>query len=288
MDILWLGEPSCGDVALAGGKAASLSRLADRHRVPPGFCISTSAYARWVASGPDGDCEAPADLVGGVTAAYQELAVRCGRADPPVAVRSSATDEDGAGASFAGQYETILNVSGVQAVVEAILRCWTAASSTRVANYRCRQGLSSKGVRLPVLVQHLVGAEIAVVAFSANPVTGDRGEIIINANWGLGESLVSGSVTPDAYVVRRTDGAVIQRTIARKQRMTVPVDGGTREVETPQRLQDLPTLDDRLVSEVAQLAIMLEATVGTPVDVEAAYEHGELYLLQCRPITALH
>jgi pyruvate,water dikinase len=130
-------------------------------------------------------------------------------------------------------------------------------------------------------------ADVSAVAFSANPVTGDRGEIMINASWGLGESIVGGSVTPDTYAVRKADWSIVRRSIAIKVRMVVPVAGGTREVEVPRPLQGAAALDDSGVMEVAQLAEALEATTGSPVDIECAYQQRELYLLQCRPITTL-
>jgi len=120
-----------------------------------------------------------------------------------VAVRSSALDEDGAGASFAGQHETYLNVVGAAAVAEAVARCWASVRSSRALEYRRRQGFPLDGARIAVLVQQLIPADVSSVVFSANPVTGSRDEVMINASWGLGESIVGGTVTPDTYVVRR-------------------------------------------------------------------------------------
>ena len=141
--------------------------------------------------------------------------------------------------------------------------------------------------RLAVLVQQLVASDVSAVVFSANPVTGNRDEVLINASWGLGESIVGGIVTPDAFVVRKSDLAVINRTITYKGRMTVSVPGGTREVDVPRFLRSEASLSDEQAAEMAQLAIMLESTMEHPVDVECAYATGELYLLQCRPITTL-
>lgn len=138
-----------------------------------------------------------------------------------------------------------------------------------------------------MLVQHLIAADVAAVAFSAHPVSGERGEVVINASWGLGESIVGGSVNPDTYVVRKADWTVVQRSIATKTRMTVPVAGGTREVGAPPSLQDAPALDDGRAVEVAQLAAALEVAMGAPVDIECAYQRRTLYLLQCRPLTTL-
>jgi pyruvate,water dikinase len=140
---------------------------------------------------------------------------------------------------------------------------------------------------LSVLVQHLVRADSAAVAFSMNPVTGRRDEVMINANYGLGESIVGGTCTPDTYVVRKSDLAPSQITIGQKERMTVRTPQGTREVGVPGLLRARRVLDDAAVAEIAHLAIDLEAAMGRPVDIECAYESDRLYLLQCRPITTL-
>jgi phosphoenolpyruvate synthase/pyruvate phosphate dikinase len=125
------------------------------------------------------------------------------------------------------------------------------------------------------------------VVFSANPVTGSRDELVVNAGWGLGESIVGGTVTPDTYRVRSTDLAIISRQIVAKRRMTISVPEGTREVDVPRFLQLQPTLSDEQVAELGQLGSDLEAAMGRPVDVECAYQNGRLYLLQCRPITRI-
>lgn len=289
--ILWLGESACHDQALVGGKVANLSRLAADHRVPPGFCLTTAAYDQARSSGirlhgpVAGAGDLPAALADSLAAAYRTLAGRCGEAEPAVAVRSSAVDEDGVGASFAGQHETYLNIAGVAAVAEAVRRCWRSGQSERALEYRRHHGLAPDGARMAVLVQQLVVADASAVVFSANPVTGSGDEVVINASWGLGESIVGGTVTPDSYVVQKTDLAITARQIGEKGRMTVLVPGGTQEVAVPRLFQSRPTLEDAQVTSLARLALALEATMGWPVDVECAYHAGQLYLLQCRPIT---
>jgi pyruvate,water dikinase len=153
--------------------------------------------------------------------------------------------------------------------------------------YRRQQGLSLERLRLAVLVQQLIAADVSVVAFSANPVRGDRDEVLINASWGLGESIVGGTVTPDTFIVRKSDVAVTSRSIADKGRMTVSVPGGTREVNVPRFLRLEACLAEEQMVEIARLTLLLEATMGYPVDIECAYSMGHLYLLQCRPITTL-
>jgi len=203
-----------------------------------------------------------------------------------VAVRSSAVDEDGTAASFAGQFESYLNVVGVEAVLDAIEKCWQTAVSDRVLAYRQQQGLAS-AKPIAVLVQQLVLADVSGVVFSANPVSGNRQEVVINTSWGLGESVVSGEVTPDSYIVRKSDLTILTRTIADKQQMTVPAESGTRSVPVPRFLRKRPSLNDEQILEMSRLACQLESEMGWAVDIECAYHNDTLYLLQCRPITTL-
>ena len=280
--IIWLGEPAGHDLALTGGKAANLSRLSASYAVPPGFCLTTMAF-----EAEQSRSSLPATTRNALARAYQMLPVRCGVAEPNVAVRSSATDEDGQAASFAGQHETYLNVIGVEAVEAAVSRCWASARSERALAYRHQQGLATETGGLAVLVQQLIMADVSAVVFSANPISGNRDEIVINASWGLGESIVAGTVSPDTYIVAKAALTVISRQIAEKRRMTVPVKEGADEVAVPRFLQMQPTLSDTQAVEMAQLALNLEAEMGWPVDVECAYQGDTLYLLQCRPITTL-
>jgi pyruvate,water dikinase len=259
--------------------------------VPPGFCLTTGALDAALIAGLRFDGETlpvlPPMLHAEVMTAYARLAAITGVAEPRVAVRSSAIDEDGAGASFAGQHESYLNITGAQAVAQAIVRCWASAYSERATAYRQQQGLTVGRVRLAVLVQHLVAADVSAVLFSANPITSSQQEIVITANWGLGESIVGGTVTPDTYVVRKADLALASRQIAEKQRMTLAVPGGTREVEVPRLMRGQPALTEAQAVEMAELGLRLEAQMGWPVDIEVAYSGGHLSLLQCRPITTL-
>ena len=278
MSLLWLGDPRSFDAALVGGKAANLSRLARMyHRVPDGFCIPVTAM----------DQAHPHELRDEIAQAIADLTACHSLPELVVAVRSSAVDEDGAAASFAGQHETFLNIVGVDSIMQAVTRCWESARSERALEYRRRQGLSGECVQLAVLVQQLVASDVSAVVFSANPITGSRDEIVINASWGLGESIVGGTVTPDTFIARKSDLAVMERVIADKQRMTVSAPCGTREVDVPRFLRKQAALNDEQVVEMAKLARTLEATMEHPVDVEGAYARGELYVLQCRPITTL-
>jgi phosphoenolpyruvate synthase/pyruvate phosphate dikinase len=278
MNLLWLGDPKSFDAALVGGKAANLSRLARMyHRVPDGFSLPVTVM----------DEVHPLDLRNEITAAISDLMACHSLPDFIAAVRSSAVDEDGATASFAGQHETYLNIVGADAIIQAVTRCWESARSEYALDYRRQQGLSVERPQIAVLVQQLVAADVAAVVFSANPVTGNRDELMINASWGLGESIVGGTVTPDTFIVRKSDMQITQRMIADKQVMTVSAPQGTHEVEVPRFLRHEASLNDEQVIEMAKLTISLEATMEHAVDVECAYAGGELYLLQCRPITTL-
>ena len=273
--VVWLGQSD--NLATLGGKSAQLSRLFPRYPIPSGFCLPTDVFEEWVAQGSPGQLPAPWQAA--VADAYQKLSDAVQLAPLPVAVRSSAVDEDGQRASFAGQYESFLNICGVEALFTAILACWHSAFAERVQHYR-------RGAQTPlaVLVQQLVPADMAMVAFSRHPVTRSP-EVVINAVWGLGQGLVDGSVTPDTYVVS-PDQTLVQRTIGAKETMVVRFAAGIKQVPTPRLMRGQAVLSEAQIQEVAQLTRRLEGEMGWPVDVEAAYWQNRLYLLQCRPITA--
>ncbi len=290
--IVWLEDALCRDVSVVGAKAANLSRLAAHCTIPSGFCITGTAFDVATASGSRfGGRMHPAlqrrGLDNEVLDAYQALGELCGVASPAVAVRSSAMDEDGGNASFAGQHETYLNVVGSDAVVEAIRRCWASAFTSRALEYRHRRGCERERIHAAVLVQRMVPADVSVVAFTSDPVTGSPQEVLINASWGLGESIVGGTVIPDTYRVRKADLTVTAVEISDKRRMTVGTAQGSLEVDVPRFLRAQPVLCEEQVVEVARLGMSLEAEMGRPVDIECAFKYGRLYLLQCRPITAV-
>ena len=263
-DIAWLGHAACSDVSLVGGKAGALSLLASDHRVPPGFVLTTTAHERATREGA-------ACVLALVEEAYPVLAETAGTDEPAVAVRSSAVDEDSAGASFAGQHKTYLNVSGAEAVAHAAVACFESALEEHALEYRRQQGLGVDDIRVAVLVQQLVPADVSAVAFSANPVSGARDEVVINASWGLGESIVGGTVTPDTYVLRKADLVITGRWVAEKETMTVPIAGGTQEQEVPTHLREQPALGDDQLRDLARLALAPEEKTGAAVDIESAF-----------------
>ncbi len=279
MDVAWLGEPDAHEPTVVGGKAASLSRLAAEYRVPPGFALTAKALG--IAAPDLARGIVPQPLRMHIAEAYARLGG--GR----VAVRSSAIDEDGDAHSFAGQHETFLNVEGVDPIAEAVVLCFASAFTARAIDYRLHVGLPVDHIGLAILVQQQVLADSAAVVFSANPVTGSLDEIVINASYGLGESIVGGTTTPDTFVVRKSDLEILSRTIGEKRLMTVPVPGGTRELETPALLRDIPSVTDEVARALAALALRLESDDGAPVAIECAVKGNDIYLLQSRPITAL-
>jgi rifampicin phosphotransferase len=262
MQVAWLGEPASLDATTVGGKTANLGRLATSFRVPPGFCLDVAAFDE-LRPALDGDAGARTRLRELVAASYADLAHRVREREPRVAVRSSAIGEDASDSSFAGQHETVLNVSGVDAIVEALLECWRSGSSERAAAYRKQRGIAATP-RIAVLVQLMVPADASAIAFSADPVSGARDVVVVNAARGLGDAIASGTITPDGYTVRKGDLAITSRTCA-----------------------DVAALEDIDIAAIARLAIQLETVMGGPVDIECAIRDGELHLLQCRPITTL-
>jgi phosphohistidine swiveling domain-containing protein len=307
-----LAQLDGGMLAQVGGKGANLGVLTRAGLpVPPGFCLTTEAY-RAVASGADlesvlaalaatpaQDVRKLAELAGQartrllaapvppavaarVASAYAALG-----ADAPVAVRSSATAEDLPSASFAGQQDTYLNVVGADAVMQAVRRCWASLWTDRAVAYRAVQGIDHRQVRLAVVVQRMIDAQVAGVLFSANPVTGKRDQAVIDANPGLGEAVVSGAVNPDHFVVDSRTGVIRERRLGDKRLVVRPLAGGGTEQVT--RTTDAePCLSDQQIQDLAALGLRVQALYGSPQDIEWALDAaGKLWLTQARPVTTL-
>lgn len=303
------------DALSAGGKGANLGELTTAgFPVPPGFVLTTAAYEVFVsenglqqqvldlASRVSVDdprqaeevspaiedlflgAEIPEDIRADLLAAYTDL-TRGG--EIPVAVRSSATAEDLPTASFAGQQDTYLNIRGESALLDAVKKCWASLWTARALLYRLRQGVDPAGVSLAVVVQQLAPADAAGILFTANPVNGDREQIVINAAWGLGEAIVGGAVTPDTVVVEKSTWRIASRTIAAKTVMTVLTDNGVEERPIPRAQQEQPVLDDATAIELARYGAQIEAHYGAPMDIEWAIAGGAIAILQARPITNL-
>lgn len=301
------------NLALAGGKAANLGELLHAGLpVPPGYCVTTAAYARMsqralleplveelAAAGP-AEVERLAALADAVRQRFlatpipDDIAQTIRQASTAlgvsasVAVRSSATAEDLPFASFAGQQDTYLNIVGPEAVLEAVRRCWASLWSERAVVYRARYGIDQRTVRLAVVIQRLVDAAVAGVLFTANPVTGHRKQIVINAHPGLGEAIVSGTVNPDHVVVDAITGEVLERRLGDKRVAVVPAPGGgIRRIETGST-ETLACLSDEQLRMLVQAGQRVETHFGVPQDIEFAIDHaGALWLVQARPITTL-
>lgn len=266
----------CRDVKLVGGKAINLGLLINEgFPVPDGFVVTTAAYRHARASGG----VIPAELATAIGQAYRALG------SPAVAVRSSATAEDMAGASMAGQYETILDVRGEEALLAAVAACWASIDAPRVRSYLAEHQIDPAAIAMGVVVQELVAAEVAGVLFTANPRLGARGEMLIEASWGLGETVVGGLVQPDTLVLDRATGAVKQATIADKQVWIEPGTHGPQPVSEARRRQ--PCLNSRNVRDLWRLGGRVTDYYGKPQDTEWAMRDGQIYLLQARAITTL-
>lgn len=303
MRVLRFDETACGEVDRAGGKGASLARMAALGLpVPPGFVIPADAL---VASLPDRGvelrellaagssretaeraralvlaAEPPGDLQDAIAAAYGALGDQL-----PVAVRSSARAEDSETASYAGQQETYLHVSGLDEVVRRTRECWASFFSERALFYRARKG-SLGDMGMAVVVQRMVAADVAGVLFTCDPVQRRRDRMVVEAVFGLGEAAVSGRVTPDHFVIAR-DGEVKKRRIAEQPFALVSAPaGGTAERELSTDEGGAPTLDEARLRALALLGDDLERRLGTPQDIEWALAGGDLYVLQARPVTA--
>ena len=206
---------------------------------------------------------------------------------PAVAVRSSATAEDLPGLSFAGQQESYLNVTGPAPVLDAVKSCWSSLWTARAIGYRARNQVSHEDSELAVVVQRMVSAEVSGVMFTANPLTGRRDEITIDASFGLGEAVVSGQVEPDSYRVNASEWSIVERKLGAKGMAVVPRSGGGTEQMTREAGEE-QALSDDVILELAKLGARVASHFGSPQDIEWAWAEGQPYLLQSRPITTLY
>jgi pyruvate,water dikinase len=317
--ILWFEKYQPADAPVLGGKNASLgTMLGAGLPVPPGFAVSADCYRKTLAGGGlsgqldaliaavdprdpvsvtaagtraralIGSVQMPADLGGAIRAAYAELCARCGGGDVPVAVRSSATCEDQPDASFAGEHDTYLWVRGGDAVADGVLRCWASLFTDRGIAYRLERGYGRASVAMSVGVQQMVRPRAAGVAFTLNPLDGDRSQIAIDASWGFGEAVVSGEVTPDNFAVDKVMGTVTRRTISAKTLEYRLTDEDTVvAVPVEAARQSVPCLTDDEIQAVARLARRAEKHYRCPQDVEWAIDAAsdDVLLLQSRPET---
>ena len=322
--ILWFNELSKDDVPLVGGKNANLGEMINAGiPVPPGFAVTAYAYKRFINETgirdkiydiiretvkerrPEEYEEAskkirslientsmPHEIEEEIRKSYRELSRRMGKIAEFVAVRSSATAEDLPGASFAGQQETYLNVRGEDEVVKMVQKCWSSLFTPRAIFYREEKGFKHEKVLISVAVQKMVNAKAAGVMFTLHPVTGERDKIVIEGNWGLGEAVVSGSVTPDEWVVDKNTLEILEKRIVEKDVEYIRDynTGKTIHSKVPPERRRIPCLTEEEVKELAKLAIKIEKHYNHPQDIEWAIDKDlpfpqNVFILQSRPET---
>jgi pyruvate, water dikinase len=316
--LTWFRDISLADRPSVGGKGASLGELTRAGiAVPPGFAVTTSAFEMALAAiDPSGAIRSAIEHVDGadhaavsavaepireqfaaaalpeqltrtIVAAYRELA----GSDGPVAVRSSATSEDSAEASFAGLQDTYLCVQGAESLIRSLCSCWASLYSLESVTYRLRLGLPERQVAMGVVVQRMLDSRSSGVMFTRSPVTGDRSVIAIEASLGLGSALVSGEVTPDKYVISKVTGEIVQRTVSAKMLRHVATGiGGVRTEPLEGDLSMQPALTDDEIHALAGIGKRVEAHYGSAQDIEWAVApdsagREQIYLLQSRPET---
>lgn len=295
------------DIEIAGGKGASLGELTNAGMpVPLGFVILVKCFDSFVSKTGIAEellsqvskirdtedkervssdirtlilsQQMPEDIGGEILDAHRRLG------SPYVAIRSSATAEDGQEHAWAGQFETYLNIREEE-VLEHVKKCWASVFSSRVLAYRTEKGVAD--IAMAVVVQSMVDAEVSGVAFSVHPVTSEQHHVVIEAAYGLGEAIVSGQITPDYYVVEKGTGTITQREVRPKERGIFQTSEGTdwKDIETDKVSK--PALSDAKIDELATLVEKIEKHYGFPVDVEWSLQDEVLYILQSRPITTL-
>ena len=323
--VLWFENLRKTDIPSVGGKNANLGELTNAGiHVPPGFAITAFSYKRFIQetgisskiyeiikdtiTNPNEPklyetaskkirelIEAtpmPKDIENAIRSTYEELCRKLGIQDVFVAVRSSATAEDLADASFAGQQETFLNVRGVDEVLETTVKCWSSLFTPRAIFYRTEKGFAHEKVFISVGVQKMVNSRAAGVTFTINPVSGDNSQIIIEGNYGLGEAVVSGAVTPDDFVVSKKTMSIVERRLAKKtlQYVRDPNTGKTVHLGVPVDRQDQPCISDEEIIYLAELAKRIEQHYGKPQDIEWAIDRdvpfpSNMFIVQSRPET---
>ena len=320
--ILWFEDISRKQFDLVGGKNASLGEMTQIGvRVPPGFAVTTHAFNVFLKKSGIGKTIFPmlkrvssqdqrklsevckevrnmivdhplvGEIAEAIGEAYQKLCEDVDLNDLPVAVRSSATSEDLPWASFAGLQDTYLWIVGVEDVITKVKSCWASLFSDRATSYRNDMGFSHDREKISVTVQKMVNARSAGVMFTLNPINGDRSEIAINASWGLGESVVSGEVTPDEFLVDKSSLKIKKKILGEKHHEIVPVNGGgvvERKV-SPERRESFSITEEE-IAELIKAGLRIEKHYKNPSDIEWAIDQDmpfprNIFILQARPET---
>lgn len=320
--ILWFEECNKSTLPLVGGKNANLGEMVNAGiRVPPGFAVTSKAFQQYMDDAALWDhvrdtlSQVSADDIKAVSkagrsirnaivstpipdeireeiiAAYASLCEKCDVPDLPVAVRSSATAEDLADASFAGQQDTYLWIWGNDEILKATHECWASLFTDRAITYRMRVGFPQDGVLISVAIQKMVNSRSAGVMFTLDPVTGDRSKITIDASWGFGESIVQGMVSPDNFVIDKKSLSIKQSIIGQKDKKFVAKGCGTIVQPVPPEQQAIPCISAAEVIEIAKMGMLIEKHYGSPQDIEWAIDSDlpfseNIFSTQSRPVTA--
>jgi len=324
--IKWFEEIDKNDIPIVGGKGANLGELTQKGLdVPPGFCVTAGAYIYFIQKANLNEkikekienldiedstklqkasveiqsminsTEIPKELADEIILAYGKLNERIGIEKAEVAVRSSATAEDLPEASFAGQQDTYLHIMGDEELLNHIRKCWASLWTSRAIYYREIQGFDHFEVSISVVIQKMVNSEKSGVMFTANPINNNTEEIMINASWGLGEAVVSGTVTPDEYIVNKIKKETVEKHIAEKTTMIVKKDlgVGTIEINVGDYIGyeniNAQCLSNEEIILLTNYGIKIEELYGNHQDIEWGFDRDtkKLYILQSRPITTL-
>jgi pyruvate,water dikinase len=310
--VVGFDRPEFGLVSLVGGKGGNLIALtAAGFPVPPGFVVTAEAYEQFLAAVPDldealasFDYQHPEVLRGQCDRLRERLsrialpdvvcqAVRAGldrlgaMAEDAFAVRSSSTFEDLAQAAFAGQHDTYLNVRGWETICDRVRDCFVSLWGDRAVLYRHHQGFRQREARMAVVVQRQIACEVAGVGFSINPVSGRLDRMVLEANYGLGESVVAGECEVDHFELDKRTLEIVERSIGNKQSMLMPTPDGVAERHVEPGRAGRPCLGDERIQQVARLLQRVEAHYGWPQDIEWGWQDGRLYQFQSRPVTTL-
>lgn len=321
--VLWFEECDIHSIPVVGGKNASLGELLKAEiPVPPGFAITTHSYRRFLEEGgirdeiyKNLDNVKADDVESGEKASkiirglientpvgqeledyigefYRRLSKRCYVPAVPAAVRSSATAEDLPGASFAGQQDTFLWIRGVDGILTHVRKCWSSLFTARAISYRTKMGFPHDKVEISVGVQKMANAWTAGVMFTLNPATGDRASIAIDANWGFGESVVSGECTPDNFIINKITDEIIKKTVSHKTILFTrdPVTHSVIKEEVPAERADIQCVVDKDAIELARIGKRIEKHYGKAMDIEWAIDkdtpgQAKVMILQSRPET---
>jgi len=308
---------------LVGGKNASLGEMINAGiRVPPGFAVTTNSYSVFMENAGINDtifrlladldpdnidalnqaaekvqeliktAVIPEDVQNAISGGYALLCEKCAVDALPVAVRSSATAEDLPTASFAGQQDTYLWITGVDRVIKSVRKCWASLYTPRAISYRVKKNFPHEKVLISVGVQKMVNSRAAGVMFTLNPTNGDISKVVIEGSWGLGETVVSGSVNPDKFVVDKVMGEINERTISTKHIECVfdVEKGETVDADVDEAMQCTCCLEDQEIRELVKTAKTIESHYGRPMDIEWAIDKDfpfpeNIFIVQARPET---